>query len=183
MNPAQIAAHRRAQAQHARFHTEQRSRKAAKAFSFTRLDELRASPVLPLPAHQRADQLARMRAGLDELRTAAHPRYDAWRNVADAANLLETLVAEGYAADPDGAVTDAITELAVCGARHLEHGTPLRLSGQGIGTLQAAIDDYETCLAGLSARTAIRLFRLTEKRMADVLAGRGAAHDVQVVAV
>ena len=135
----------------------------------------------PLAPEKQAYQLARMRAGLQELCSAPNPSTTAWRVVSDAANLLETMVTMGYAQDPDGLVQDVVRELALAGARHLQDGVPIRLSGTGIRVLTDAINDYAEAIAELPARDVIRIHRATEARIADILAGKRQPHDVEVV--
>lgn len=151
--------------------------------TYTHLDALYASAEHPMPADKRRHQLTRMHQGLAALETAAAPTPDDWRVVSDAVNLLETLVEQGHAEDASGLLRDAVFALATAGARHVDHGLPIRLSGAGIQTVRAVLEDYAACLDALPARVIINAHRQTERRVHAILQGRGRANDVTVVAV
>jgi len=167
-------------------------RKAAKAkragrvlvTTYGLLDTLFASPDAPMPAEKRRHQLTRMYGGLHALETAAQPTPDDWRVVSDAVNLMETLVTDmRVCEDTSGLLADAVGALALAGARHLETGAPIRLNGQDIHTIRAVLADYAELLHTLSARTMTECHRRTERRVADIHAGRTRPHDVQVVSI
>ena len=73
--------------------------------------------------------------------------------------------------------------MATAGARHVDEGKRLGLGGADITTLRAVLHNYAELLGALPHRTAIRAHRLTERRVHDILQGRGRAHDVTVVGV
>jgi len=140
--------------------------------TYTLLDVLQASATQPQPQAKRT-----------ALEQAAAPTPDDWRVVSDAVNLLETLVDTlRVAQDASGLLPDAVRALALAGARHVDEGKPLRLTGADIPVLRAVLEDYAALLAALPARTMVRAHLLTERRIWDVLDGRGRAHDVRVVA-
>lgn len=149
--------------------------------TFTHWDELLASPTEPTPEARRVHQLSRMWQGLRALEQDASPSPDDWRVVSDAINLLETLVAMREVQDASGLLHDAVGEMAVAGARHLHEDKPLRLSGSGIQTVRAVLEDYADALAALPERTMVRAHRLTERRIAAILSGKRRPHDVEVV--
>lgn len=152
--------------------------------TYTLLDVLQASATQPLPQAKRTHQLTRMWQGLRALEQAAAPTPDDWRVVSDAVNLLETLVDTlRVAQDASGLLPDAVRALALAGARHVDEGKPLRLTGADIPVLRAVLEDYAALLDALPARTMVRAHLLTERRIWDVLDGRGRAHDVRVVGV
>lgn len=151
--------------------------------TYSRLHWLFADPANPLPPERRRHQLLRMHQGLDAMTRDATPQPHHWRLVSDAVNLLETLVEMGAMADETGLVRDCVRELAIAGARHVQDGQPLRLSGAGIQTLRDALHSYGEALVHLDARTMIEAHARTERRVQDILAGRGRPDDVQVVAV
>lgn len=154
---------------------------AAPATTYTIWHELQASPTAPMPDAKRVHQLSRMWQGLRVLEQGAAPTPDDWRVVSDAVNLLETLVDMGEVQDASGLLHDAVGELAVAGARHLQYGRPIRLSGAGINTVRAVLEDYAEALAVLPERTMVRAHRLTERRIAAILSGKRRPHDVEVV--
>lgn len=151
--------------------------------TFTHWDELLASPTEPTPEARRVHQLSRMWQGLRALEQDASPSPDDWRVVSDAINLLETLVAMREVQDASGLLHDAVGELAVAGARHVQYGRPIRLSGAGINTVRAVLEDYAEALAVLPERTMVRAHRLTERRIGEILTGKRRPHDVKVVAL
>ena len=153
------------------------------------MHELLASDTQPMPAHNRRHQLTRMAGALNEMMTAPKPGTTAWRVISDAVNLLETLVLCGEApvtdattgktiashwrgcdgnpveiADASGLLADAIAAMAKAGERALD-GLPLRLDGSGIAAVRAVLEDYQSTLEALPARTMIRCHRATEKRI------------------
>jgi len=152
--------------------------------TYTHWDELMASNVHPTPEDKRRHQLTRMWQGLRALEQDAAPTPEDWRVVSDAVNLLETMVVDmRVAEDASGLLPDAVRALALAGARHVDEGKPLRLTGADIPVLRAVLEDYAALLDALPARTMVRAHLLTERRIWDVLDGRGRAHGVRVVGV
>lgn len=149
---------------------------------YTLFNEMCASPIEPLPAEWQRTQLTSMWDGLAQLETGASPGREDWAVCSDAVNLLETLVMQGEVEDAQGLLSDAITALAEACQRH-KAGQALRLSGLGMQAVRAVLEDYAAVMALLPARTMIRCYRLTEKRIMAILAGRRQAHDVCVVSV
>ncbi|MFM9880675.1 MAG: hypothetical protein ACKVOO_09745, partial [Burkholderiaceae bacterium] len=114
--------------------------------TYTLMHELMAQPVHPMPEAKRLHQLTVMWQGLRAIETEAAPTRNDWRVVSDAVNLLETLVGMGEAQDASGLLQDAVAALAEAARRHLHAGQPLRLSGQGIQTVRAVLEDYAAAL-------------------------------------
>jgi uncharacterized protein YyaL (SSP411 family) len=148
---------------------------------YTVLDRLMASPDKPMPPERRTHQLTRMHQGLAALETAAEPAPDDWRVVSDAVNLLETLVGMGHIQDDAGLIRDAIEALATAGARHLQSGQPIRLTGAGIQAVRAILADYAMCLEQLPARVMVEAHRITERRVHAVLEGRARPEDICIM--
>lgn len=174
---------------------------------YSMMDVLLASDTLPMSPQKRRHQISRMAGGLDEMMHAPDPSNDAWRVLSDAVNLLETLVQCGEAPvktpagktiashwrdcdgqptevrDSTGLLDDAIAAMAKAGARAFD-GHPLRLDGPGIAAVRAVLEDYQTALEHLPARTMIRCHRATEKRIRKVFGHIANLPDgVHVVAV
>lgn len=158
---------------------------------YTMLDVLMASPSTVMSLEKRESQLSRMYAALDNLESAPVALPNDWRIVSDCVNLMETLVTAGpwldldgathvNVPDPDGLLVDAITALAMAGRRH-QAGKPLRLDGPGIRAVRAVLEDYAALIGQLSERVLVAVHLKTEKRIADILAGRRQQHDVEVV--
>lgn len=149
--------------------------------TYTMMDEIMASPTQPMPAERRRHQLTRMWQGLRAMEAEAQPSPEDWAVVSDAVNLLETLVDMGEVSDASSMLADAVAALAQAGQRHLA-GERLGLSGSGIQTIRAVLEDYADALEQLSARTMVRCHRLTEQRNREILAGRGRRANVEVMA-
>lgn len=160
---------------------------------YSLVHELFASDSAPMPAHTRRHQLTRMADALNEMMHAPRPGNEAWRVISDAVNLLETLVLCGEApvkdattgktiashwrgcdgnpveiADSSGLLLDAITAMAKAGERAF-NGQPMRLDGPGLQAVRAVLEDYQTALECLPARTMVRCHRTTEKRIREIL--------------
>ena len=151
-------------------------------YRYTLFHEMCASPTEPLQEDWQRTQLTSMWDGLAQLETSQTPGREDWAVCSDAVNLLETLIKQGEVEDTQGLLADAVTALAQAGQRH-KAGHALRLSGQGIQAVRAVLEDYAAVIAVLPARTMIRCHRLTERRIREILQGKGLQHDVQVIAV
>jgi hypothetical protein len=159
---------------------------------YTLLDEMLASPTQPLPQAQRVHHLSLMWEGLRALETSPQANTDDWRVCSDCVNLLETFTTHNgghwlgfdgdlvHITDQSGLLMDAITALAMAGKRH-KAGQPLRLDGPGIQAVRAALEDYAALLDALPHRTVVKAHRLTEQRLAAILAGHVAPHEVEVI--
>ena len=146
------------------------------------MDMLLASPTSPMPVAKQIYQLDLMRSGLDALQKSEKPQPDHWRCVADAINLLETMVTMGLIDDSEGLLNDAVTAMGEAGSRAMA-GKTLRLSGKGIQSCRAVLDDYASAMSQLSERTMIQAYIKTEKRIIDIRNGKKQAHDLKVIAV
>lgn len=165
--------------------------------TYSHLNTLFASPTEPLPEAARRHQLTRMHSGLEALARAAQPTPDDWRVLSDAVNIMETLVQcspwvitqaggvrDHYDVDDNsGLLHDAVREMGIAGARHMQEGKPIRLDGAGIVAMRAVLADYADLLEQLPARVMVEAHRRTEQRIRDILSGRRQPHDVEVVAV
>ncbi|MBL0918015.1 MAG: hypothetical protein IBJ14_04890 [Hydrogenophaga sp.] len=160
-----------------------RTRRTAPAQTYRLLDVLMASDSEPMPAESRRHQLTRMWEGLAALERDPQPSLDDWRVCSDAVNLMETLVCTmQLAEDPQGLLQDAVTALAAAGRRHLG-GMALRLDAPGIRAVRAVLADYAEVLDAISHRQALQAHALTERRIRDILAGKGRPHDVGVMSL
>lgn len=133
-----------------------------------------ASPDKPMPEASQRSQVARMWEGLRNIESAPEPtRYD-WSVVFDALRLMEALIeqktwkmADGSMADvvdTNGLLEDAITGVAIAGARHMQDGKTIRLDARYIVSVRGILEDYEAIMAQLTHRDMIRAHRLAEKR-------------------
>lgn len=151
-------------------------------YTYSVMDMLMADAVKPTPEAKQRHQLTRMWEGLHALEQSPNPTHDDWVVVSDALNLMETLIAMGWAHDPDGLIEEAVQALATAAQRHIDTGAPIRLSGAGIQTIRGLLEDYSEALKELPHRTIISCHRKTEKRIQDIIAGRTEAHDVNLKA-
>lgn len=149
--------------------------------TYSLINELLAHPTRPIPEPKRLHQLTVMWQALRAIETEPNPTRSDWRVVSDAVNLLETLVGMGEVTDASGLLPDAVEALASAARRHLQHSATIRLSGAGIHAVRAVLEDYACALTALPERTLVRCHRLTELRIANILAGKGQAHDIEVV--
>lgn len=149
-------------------------------YTYSYMDVLLASPIDAMPETHRRHQLTRMWNGLRSMELDENPSYDDWDVVSNALNMMETLVEMGWAKDEDNLIEDAVQELAIAGQRHVDTGAPIRLSGKGIQTIRALLEDYASALEELPHRTMMSCHRLTEKRVQDILAKRVQTHDVVI---
>jgi hypothetical protein len=150
--------------------------------TYSIMDALLASPTNPTPESARLHQITLMYQGLASIEESPNPTPDDWRVCSDAVNFMESLVDMNVVEDSSGLLKDAVAALALAGERHVKHGT-IRLDGPGIHAVRAVLEDYAAVLEVVPHRTMIQCHRRTEKRVRDILAGRGLPHDVTVIAV
>ena len=150
-------------------------------FTYTHWDVLLASPDEPLAQKKRDRQLGRMKQGLKNLEQSPRPSLDDWEVVADAVNMMETLLEMGAVEDKDDAIGDAVAALAKAGTRAITTDV-LRLDGPAISLLRGVLEDYEMVLENLPARTMIVAHRATEKRVQAIIAGTCKPEHVKVPA-
>jgi hypothetical protein len=145
--------------------------------AYTVLDELMASATEPLPIEKRTYQLTRMYQGLHEMEQGKEPTPEDWRLVADAVNLMETMIRDmKICEDESGLLQDAIEGLTRAGKRQ-RCGGPLRLDGEGIKAVRSVLEDYASLIETLPARVMVRCHRITEKRLIDLMNGKRRSHD------
>lgn len=149
--------------------------------TYSRLEELLASPDHPLPQDHQTRHLTAMNLGLQALARGEHPTEKDWRLCADPCNLLETLVDLGVIADEKGLIRDAMVALDAAAQRYRTGGA-LRLDGPGIQAVTALLADYTEVIAQVDARTMIRCYRATIARIGAIHHGGGRPHDIEVTA-
>ena len=151
--------------------------------TYTLLDVLQASATAPMPIGHQAHHLAPMYEGLRAIERDGEPSVHDWRCVADAVNMVETLVRQGVASDDTGLLHDAVQALHAAGTRHLASGAALRLDGPGLAAVRAVLEDYRALLQALPHRTMVACHRTTERRLREIQRGQRQAHDVTVMAL
>lgn len=172
--------------------------------TYTHVHEMMASATSPTPESAAKSQLTRIWNGLANLESAPTPTINDWRLCSDAVNLLETLVTAGanpvrnpagdivasdwrdcdgdlvQCADNSGLLLDAITALEQAAQRY-KAGKPLRLDGAGMFAVRSTLENYAELLQVLPHKTMVRVHRLTEKRISEIISGKRRAPDVVVV--
>jgi len=139
-------------------------------FRYTLIDEMCASPTEPLPEAWQRTELTAMWDGLAQIECGQHPDKFDWGIVTDCINFSIQLTRMGETQDLDGLLDDAMQVVGQAGHRY-KAGQPMRLSGPGMQTVRAVLEDYAQVIAVLPARTMIRCHRLTERRVIEILKG------------
>jgi hypothetical protein len=153
-----------------------RNHKQARS-TYSHWDALFASATEPISAEKQQQQLLKMYEGLRSLEQDENPTFQDWIACSDAVNMMETLTELGVCQDSSGLLNDAIEALASAGDRYKTHKV-LRLTGYGIASIRAVLEDYAEALKVLPARTMLHCHRITEARIRDLLDGKGKEHDV-----
>lgn len=136
----------------------------------TAWDLATASPDKPMPPERYTTHMTRMQLALDAIARDADPNPDDWRSVADAINLVDTLVQQGHAQDADGLLKDALDAMQAAWQRSERTGQPMRLDGPGLTACRAILIDWRACLEQLPERTIIAAHIATERRLRAILA-------------
>ena len=145
--------------------------------TYSHWDALFASATEPISAEKQQQQLLKMYEGLRSLEQDENPSFQDWIACSDAVNMMETLTEIGVCQDNSGLLEDAIEALASAGDRYKTHKV-LRLTGYGIASIRAVLEDYAEALKVLPARTMLHCHRITEARIRELLDGKGKEHDV-----
>jgi hypothetical protein len=147
--------------------------------TYTHLDALFASPDKPLPPEKQRHQVTLMWAGVVALENDERPKYHHWSVCSDAVNLMQTLCELGYTEDASGLLLDAVKALAESGQRSLGGGS-LQMALHESRAVRSVLEDYQSAMEVLSARTMIHCHRVTEKRIKEILAGAKRVGDINV---
>ncbi|WP_280191170.1 hypothetical protein [Delftia sp. PS-11] len=139
-------------------------------YAFSLAQELSASECQPLHRRKREPLAAAVQAAVHAIGYGA-PTLQHWRDLADAANLTETLLSMGVFNDPDapGLHQDALACVATLGRQH-GHGQDMRLNAVQLAHLVEFGEAYAQVLDLIPARTYIRAHRATERRLRELLA-------------
>lgn len=137
--------------------------------NFTHWDELFASPTDPLPASDVDHRINVAEHCLMVLVSGEGATWEHWNVCRVAVNFMEVFIRLGYAVDPDGLLADADAALRRSRSRAETDRAVPYLSGADAGAMLALLEDYAECLRAVSARSAIRAMRATEKAMAKAL--------------
>lgn len=145
---------------------------------YTPLHELLASAVDPMPSSWRVAHLTAMWEALNALASAPQPTMHDWLLCADAVSAMETLVnhspwpmSDGSlleVRDESGLLSEACDALVAAAKRRREGGL-LRLEGAALQAVGALLENYGEMLQSLPARTVIKCFRLSGKRLLQAM--------------
>lgn len=127
-----------------------------------------ASPDKPMQPSRYRHQLTRMHLAMASITSGESPTDEDWRLIADAINLVETLVLQGVAQDESGLLHDAITAMAEA-YRADQDSARMRLTGPGLAAISAVLADWGVCLEQLPERTVIEAHIATDRRIAEKL--------------
>ena len=127
-----------------------------------------ASPDKPMQPSRYRHQLTRMHLAMSSITSGESPTDEDWRLIADAINLVETLVLQGVAQDESGLLHDAITAMAEA-YRADQDSARMRLTGPGLAAIRAVLADWGACLEQLPERTVIEAHIATDRRIAEKL--------------
>ncbi len=125
---------------------------------FTLTDVLLASPTQPMPAADARQRHAATVHHLEQLATAPAPSPLDWRTVAMAGNVLEILLEQGVAQDPDGLLREAFDAMRAAARRHTTAGV-IRFSGPELRAVRAMVRDWGEILEMCPHRTLLQAFR------------------------
>lgn len=138
-----------------------------------------ASNTAPIDKGLRDATMAKFRHAFERLKADEKPDPHNWIVLTEANNLMDAMVREGFAQDPDNLMGDA-SGLMRDAARHMqEHGEMVRLDEKTVAAIGYVLDDFEVCFAHISARSFMELYNRTEKLLWDAVFG-GKHNDVEV---
>lgn len=140
-----------------------------------------ASPDKPMRPSRYRHQLTRMHLALASITSGESPTDEDWRLIADAINLVETLVLQGIAQDESGLLHDAITAVAEAFDRADQDSARMRLTGPGLAAIRAVLADWGACLEQLPERTVIEAHIANDRRIAEKLRRHGLGNRAKVV--
>lgn len=138
-------------------------------YSYTLAQELSASERQPLHQRKREPLAAAVLAAVHAVGYAS-PTVQHWRDLADAANLSETLLGMGVFTEPgaQSLFADSVAAVVDLGRKH-GHGQEMRLNAVQLGHLVEFGEAYGQVLEVIPARTFIRAHRATERRLRELL--------------
>lgn len=157
-----------------------RPKPAAKHVSFARytaMDEFLASPTCPAPRGLFDVRIKAARAALAELQNPATARLAPWAVVCMAANVVETMLERGVAADPDGLLRDSFEALRCAVSPRPGADPEIVLSPAALDCVSDMLDGWEALITTVNHRRVIQCFRATDRRVLEIEAGRTRATD------
>jgi hypothetical protein len=140
------------------------------------LDALMASPTEPMKPERRRYQLTKIYEALRAIELDPQPTKSDWQILCYTCNMVEALIEIGACEDSDGLYDAAIKSLADV-HRRVESGLPMRLDGDGVRNVRQLVAAYDELMGIVPERTMIAAHRQLEKRVFDILRGRGKPKD------
>jgi hypothetical protein len=136
--------------------------------TYSHWDVLFASPTEPLSLKERHYHLTRIWFAFKNIESGKEPTLRDWESVADAINMMDTMLDLNLVEDKDHIIEDSIMALAKCADRAIK-GAHFRLDGPAITLIRGILEDYADILETLPQRTVIKVHRFTEKRLDKVI--------------
>lgn len=143
------------------------------------MDELLASPTEPAP-EVHAARIASARLALEQLRTPETATVTAWSLCCMVGNVLETMLQQGLVQDPDGLLQDGFDALKRAAQATRAPGDPVTLSPADYPIVAGMVEDWAAVMVAAPARSIIRAFRATDRRIREIEAGKVKPHDFTV---
>lgn len=147
---------------------------------FTLMDELLASPSNPSPPGYHDARIKAARLAVEGLAVPERSSVTAWSLCCMVGNVLETMLKQGLASDPDGLLQDAFDRLRAAAEAASVPGSVVCLSPGDHAVVAAMVEDWAEILLAAPARDVIRAFRATDRRIRELEAGRAQPHDFTV---
>lgn len=137
------------------------------SYGYTLAEELAASEKRPLHQRKLGPITAACAAAVQAV-AAGTATEQHWRVLADAANLVETLLDMREFEDPELLFRDGVAAVVTLARQH-GNDEPMRLRPEQLEHLQDFGDAYAQMLQLTPARTYIRAHRATERRLRELL--------------
>jgi hypothetical protein len=126
----------------------------------------------PVDKERRDNQMLKFRTALESVARGSAPDEEDWRLLADAINVLETLIAQELLTAKSNEYLDAATAAMVEAGEGWRNGRGMRFTGAGLQSLRVVIDLYEQCLEQLTERQMDQARRETERRLRAIRLGQ-----------
>lgn len=143
------------------------------------MDELLASPTEPAP-EVHAGRIAAARLAVQQLAAQETASVTAWSLCCMVGNVLETMLQQGLVQDPDGLLQDGFDALKRAAQAVRAPGDPVTLPAADLPTVAAMVEDWAAIMEAAPARSIIRAFRATDRRIREIEAGKVQPHDFTV---
>lgn len=133
----------------------------------------------PLPQRDLDRIMTRLERAYIDLTTAAEPPLDAWRDLTDMVNFLQSLLELEWVTDEGGHI-EAGKGALMQASEALAHHGKLRLTGQSIAAVRECLDRFDELALAISERSYWAAVRHTNARVFGLLQGRKKPGDIVV---